>query len=472
MTKTTTGNNKVTKTGTGSSNSTKVNTKLTANNLATTKTPKLPDNVQKQLKDATPQQTAAINKLQQKAKDERQHALKPSIPTNTGKSLATTTKPAKIAVDPTKVKNDGKTLQNAVTDPKAKAAAAALASGKGKVTSKDLKALQNSSGASTDPKVAGATHRLTASTPAGLSLTDNNVKGLQSAEKDNKHFSQADQQLIHQALLGNPPLSKGQAAQLAALQDRPGISGQEKVALAQAGLAAQQEINQNSFNNQLLQGLGGLGGGLLNAGVLNGGFNPGGGGFFPGGGGFIPGGDGGFPPGMPVVWVPSDSSSVLGDDGIPSGSGIELAVLPGGATAGFDDGEVQDSADQTENLGDLTQAAEVAQQTRYLRVANETDKPITVFVQYQTLNDKNEWVWSAEGDDALPYQLQPGEVTDLADNGWRINAVSAHVWAKSDAGDEWVAFKNQELWLVPEQDADGNHVYQDPDVQVFDFTVR
>jgi hypothetical protein len=152
--------------------------------------------------------------------------------------------------------------------------------------------------------------------------------------------------------------------------------------------------------------------------------------------------------------------------------GEECALLPCEYPGLVDIGGDQ-NADAVELAASgLAQAADVLQQTRYLRVANDTDKPVTIFVQYQALNDQGDWVWSGEADDALQFQLQPGAVTDLDDNGWRINTASAHIWVKSDNGDEWNTFKDQELWLVPEQDENGNHVYQDQGIQIFDYAVR
>ena len=321
----------------------------------------------------------------------------------------------------------------------------------------------------TDPKQAAAIHNELRKSPAsGAALIDG--QGIAALQKFavKPTTSQEQAQVINKFLQGKTLNS----------QERDvfnGIGGQAPpgsplaVAVAQGNLEIAANQMTTGFNPPFIGGLPpGIGATIINAGTLFGGFIPGGG----QGEDFILGGGNSFPAGTSVVWIPSDSSAGFGPDGIPDGPGIECAVLPC-EYPGFADIGGDQNADALELAASgLAQAADVLQQTRYLRVANDTDKPVTIFVQYQALNDQGDWVWSGDGDDALQFRLEPGEVTDLDDNGWRINAASAHIWVKSENGDEWNTFKNQELWLVPEQDENGNHMYQDQGIQIFDYAVR
>jgi hypothetical protein len=92
------------------------------------------------------------------------------------------------------------------------------------------------------------------------------------------------------------------------------------------------------------------------------------------------------------------------------------------------------------------------------------------------MKDDNEWAWyqgNPDGDSAQPleFHLNPGETADLGDNGWRINADKVRIWAASETV-AWQKFKDVDLWLVPEVDADGNHGYLDQDVETFSFTLN
>ena len=171
-------------------------------------------------------------------------------------------------------------------------------------------------------------------------------------------------------------------------------------------------------------------------------------------------------------WIPADSSSGLGTDDVPDGPGTDLAILPGvGSGTGDEDGDGAGT-----DLGGLTDAAAIQQSTRYLRATNDTDKPVTLYVQYHTLTDDNQWAWYTGDPDAdstqpLEFHLDPGESTDLEDNGWHIDADKVRIWAASD-GVAWANLENADLWLVPEVDANGNHDYQDQNLETFSFTLN
>ena len=118
------------------------------------------------------------------------------------------------------------------------------------------------------------------------------------------------------------------------------------------------------------------------------------------------------------------------------------------------------------------------QTTRYLRLANATKARVTANVLYRTQNDQGDWVWlpirPRAGGEPLSVELQPGEVTNLADNDWTIQGDRVRLWATSAENNEWSAFKDKDLWLVPETDpADKDkHGYYSPQVETITFTLR
>ena len=72
----------------------------------------------------------------------------------------------------------------------------------------------------------------------------------------------------------------------------------------------------------------------------------------------------------------------------------------------------------------------------------------------------------------LAVDLGPGEVADLSDNGWQINAAKVHIWGKSAGGKEWNKFKDQDLTVVPETAENGENVYFASEKRTFSFTVK
>jgi hypothetical protein len=121
------------------------------------------------------------------------------------------------------------------------------------------------------------------------------------------------------------------------------------------------------------------------------------------------------------------------------------------------------------------QASAVWQTTRYLRVANSTNKPVTMKVYYFTKVQDADYSWFPADPDApdaqcVTYELNPGEVCDLQDNDWKLNATKVRIEAESE-GRKWARFSKNDLWLVPETDDQGNHGYVAPDIEVFTFTL-
>jgi hypothetical protein len=113
------------------------------------------------------------------------------------------------------------------------------------------------------------------------------------------------------------------------------------------------------------------------------------------------------------------------------------------------------------------------QKTRYIRVANYSAEPVKLYLQYEALGQDGGQQWvpgQAGGSDAEAFDIAPGEVTDLYDDGWRINAVRARLWATSSSRN-LVQFKDKDLWLVPEKDDQGLPGYAARDPQTFFYAV-
>jgi hypothetical protein len=106
-----------------------------------------------------------------------------------------------------------------------------------------------------------------------------------------------------------------------------------------------------------------------------------------------------------------------------------------------------------------------AQEQRFLKVTNGLGKPLTIWVQVYTRDDQGGGTWlpAAPGRSAkaLSYPLAAGQTTTLSLNGRKLAASKIRFWVQWQGG-EYSQYRNRDLWLVPEVDADGNHVYYAP----------
>jgi hypothetical protein len=113
------------------------------------------------------------------------------------------------------------------------------------------------------------------------------------------------------------------------------------------------------------------------------------------------------------------------------------------------------------------------QTERLLQVQNNTAQRLTVFVQYFALTDQGTWAWlpadPSNSDQPLAFDLDAGQTAYLSDNGNAIAASRVRLWAVSDK-QQWGKYKDEDLWLVPEQDDQGNHVYIAAEMKTFNFT--
>jgi hypothetical protein len=163
--------------------------------------------------------------------------------------------------------------------------------------------------------------------------------------------------------------------------------------------------------------------------------------------------------------TPAGGSSLTsaGDPGLTPAGGPSLTSGggPGLTPVGIDD------------LGSVASSATALQTTRYLRLANARDEPVTVSLQYctQTEDGSTIWVPGLPGaDDTITFDMPPGATLDANDGDWRINASRVRIWAKSPTTD-WLTFRTTDLWLVPEE-INGQHAYEADDLQVFNYTLR
>jgi hypothetical protein len=214
----------------------------------------------------------------------------------------------------------------------------------------------------------------------------------------------------------------------------PGILG----ALAQA----LQGIAQNGgLGSGLGNGLGGLGG--------------------PNGGG--PGFAGG---GSSVV---ASGGPAIGDPGVSDGPVVQAPTYPTYPSAGGSSG---DQGTVTQVAGtDQPGTQAVRQYRRYLRVKNDSDSKLTVFVQYSALMDNNAFQWFPAppgGDQAVGLTIEPGATIDLNHDGWRVKADRVRIWAVTDNNNEVSDFRDQDLWLVADQN--GDRSYMASDIETFTFT--
>lgn len=94
------------------------------------------------------------------------------------------------------------------------------------------------------------------------------------------------------------------------------------------------------------------------------------------------------------------------------------------------------------------------QHRKYLKVANNTNDTLTVYVKYHTRNTEGEWNWypSPPGDNKwATYTFKPGEASYLNHEDFRINADRVRICAyNADRSRGISAHQNRDLVLAPE----------------------
>jgi hypothetical protein len=111
---------------------------------------------------------------------------------------------------------------------------------------------------------------------------------------------------------------------------------------------------------------------------------------------------------------------------------------------------------------------------RYLDVRNETDEPLTIYVQSYTYNrDSKDWEW-LPGDPktstkALSFRVEPGATVSPRVDDRQLSGNRVRLWGASPGGNRWLDWKDRDLWLVKEQDDEGTHCYYAAKTETFTY---
>ncbi len=116
------------------------------------------------------------------------------------------------------------------------------------------------------------------------------------------------------------------------------------------------------------------------------------------------------------------------------------------------------------------------QNLRYLKVKNDSTSTLTVFYQYRTLVDGAfKWLPEApkEGAEALSFEIKAGEEIQVKVGDDPLAASRMRLWATSET-EKWLTYKTRDLWLVPEKNEEGDHVYaaESPETFTFNFASK
>jgi hypothetical protein len=151
-----------------------------------------------------------------------------------------------------------------------------------------------------------------------------------------------------------------------------------------------------------------------------------------------------------------------------------MAVGIDGANGGVIGGDGTDAVAQGKDGAGSIGEKSIPQTRRFLQVKNDSDAPFTVMVQYRSKTEDGLWVWvpaaPEESQKALRFQVAPGQAMYLEVNGKRLATSRVRLWAVS-ARKSWNDYRTTDLWLVPETDEDGEHVYLAPEVGTFTFVI-
>lgn len=262
-------------------------------------------------------------------------------------------------------------------------------------------------------------------------------------------------------------------------------------ALASLGAANAASFgNGTSFLTGTLAGLviGSIGQAML---LGPGAFGPGG--FSSGGVGYGAGDDGSALFNSGCTYVPNGDDSQV--DPNADGSGVVMSANsdPNGDSSvdpqqgtGFDQ-QISSSPDGSSDNSDVSQTVvddgsnvpidSVPQTGRYLNVVNLSQSRATFHVKYHAVDQAGNWKWYPSspdaGDDALIFDLDPGQAVELWDGDWHVYADKARIWASSaDGQHQWARYQNNDLLLVSEQDDQGQPSYLSPEIQTLSFGLK
>jgi hypothetical protein len=330
------------------------------------------------------------------------------------------------------------------------------------LTAKELTTLRNA--ARTNPAAARLASR-------AFGLTGAETQALLNGAANPKLKLTPGQRAVLEKAGRGEPLSPTETEMLNGLAQRNDLPPGLRNAAAGAAREARQEANL--INNVLPGLLGGLQGGGLS-------------GFISGGGVFPPmplGPD----PGGPTIMPPFPAVIVPNDPNVIEGPGVAVTVLPGppnfmpgpdpGPGPGPDPGPgpgPEPGPDPTVEFGSLVSTDLPLQTVRTLTVVNNSKERATVYVQYRGLTEDGDWQWfpgKPGGEEALVFELDPGESVLVMDGDWAVRADRVRVWAAGPMT-EWNQFQTRDLVLVPEVDDAGTRGYRSLEVQNSVFALR
>jgi hypothetical protein len=112
-----------------------------------------------------------------------------------------------------------------------------------------------------------------------------------------------------------------------------------------------------------------------------------------------------------------------------------------------------------------------AQFKRFLKVKNDSGENLKVFVQFVVKTEDGDGVWvpgMPGTEQAFSFDLANGEEQFVEFNGKKVASPVVRIWGVSAKG-QFLQYRDSDLWLVPETDQMGQHVYLSNDVRTFTF---
>ncbi len=92
---------------------------------------------------------------------------------------------------------------------------------------------------------------------------------------------------------------------------------------------------------------------------------------------------------------------------------------------------------------------------KFLKVANETDEPLRVHVQYETLTVMGTWHWypgPAGSDTDLQKDIGPKDATYWFDDDFKVKARRMRIWAEGKtSGRQYAADRDRDVWLCSKE---------------------
>lgn len=168
-----------------------------------------------------------------------------------------------------------------------------------------------------------------------------------------------------------------------------------------------------------------------------------------------------YPVGPPLLGIDPYAGGAIfpADAGNIGGQGFVTGIDPNTIDVGL-----------PEDPNEITVEAPIAAQwqaTRNVRLANNLNQKVTLNLIYQTLSEDGNTV---EGESEV--ELDPGEVADLYENDWRVNAMQVRFSAVAADGTVLRRLNDQWVDIVPETDEAGIRGYPSSTIQTQVISLR